>query len=176
MHVVPLLTHFLAAPRASNVYPSIPTSTALQHTLHQLQAAAICCILLASKYEEPEEFVPAISELTEYASNTYTPEYIQRLERDVLDRLGWHLTEITPLHFLGYYLLKGVLFTTDRMQGKALVEKVRMLLYQPANTLSSVAPPHSLYAFQSPRRMCLSSGSHSHADATLKRHHARLLI
>lgn len=89
-----------------------------------LQAAAICCILVASKYEEPEEFVPAISELTEYASNTYTPEYIQKLERDVLDRLGWHLTEVTPLHFLGYYLLKGVLFTTDRMQGKKLVEKV----------------------------------------------------
>ena len=38
------------------------------------------------------------------------------LEREVLSRLDWHLTEMTPLHFLGYYMLKGVLFPEDRMQ------------------------------------------------------------
>ena len=42
----------------------------------------------------------------------------------VLSKLGWSMGATTPLHFLGYYLSKGVVFEDDLMQGKALVEKV----------------------------------------------------
>lgn len=54
----------------------------------------------------------------------YSGDMIQQMEIMVLNKLEWCLTAVTPLHFLGYYLSKGVLFEDDLMQGKPLVEKV----------------------------------------------------
>lgn len=53
--------------------------------------------------------------LIKYANNNYRPQMIHEMEIMVLNRLGWCLTVVTPLHFLGYLLTKGAVFTTDRM-------------------------------------------------------------
>lgn len=91
---------------------------------NRLQLVAMCCLLVAAKYEEAEENVPTVAHLNEYANNSYKPEIIHRMEVKVLEKLGWSLTVITPLHFLGYFFHKGVLFSSDTMMDKPLVEKV----------------------------------------------------
>lgn len=91
---------------------------------NRLQLVAICCILIAAKYEEAEQNVPTVHQLNEYASNTYTPDIIHHMEIVVLTRLGWSLSITTSLHFLGYFFAKGVVFTSDSMLGKHLVPKV----------------------------------------------------
>jgi hypothetical protein len=91
---------------------------------HQLQLVALSCIMVASKFEEAEDFVPSVSELNEYTKLDYTPEMIQQMEVEVLNRLDWRLTAITPLHFLGYYLGKGCLFCSDMRQGRPLIDKL----------------------------------------------------
>lgn len=90
----------------------------------RLQLVALCCLLIATKYEEAEENVPSVRVLAEYTNNTYQPSMIHQMEIMVLTRLSWSLTVVTPLHFLGLYIEKGMIFTTDTMQGVPLIPKV----------------------------------------------------
>lgn len=93
-------------------------------TKARLQLVALCCLLIAAKYEEAEENVPTVAVLAEYTNHAYRPVMIHRMEIMVLTRLGWKLTVVTPLHFLGLYLSKGIIFTSDTMQGVSLIPKV----------------------------------------------------
>ena len=68
--------------------------------------------------------VPSVPELNEYAMDAYTSDLIQSMEMNVLNKLHWQLSSFTPLHFLGYYRGKGVLYQQDTMSGKPLVEKL----------------------------------------------------
>ena len=52
--------------------------------------------------------------------DAYTAEEVKQMEMKILYRLEWFLSSFTPLHFLGYYRSKGVLFKNDTMSGKPL--------------------------------------------------------
>lgn len=43
-------------------------------------------------------------------------------------RLDWKLNVITPAHYLGYMVGKGIIFNNDTMQGKRLIPKVSRYL------------------------------------------------
>eukprot|EP00937_MAST-01D_sp_MAST-1D-sp2_P001889 g1889.t1 len=90
----------------------------------QLQLVAIACTLIAAKLEEAEENVPSVGELNEFAQPGYNPVEVQVMEVTVLNKLGWSMGAITPLHYLGYYLSKGVVYEDDSFQGRPMIEKV----------------------------------------------------
>ena len=71
---------------------------------NRLQLVAMCCLVIAAKYEEAEENVPSISALNDLAPMTYTPEMAHQTEVLVLERLGWTLTVVTPVHYIGLYV------------------------------------------------------------------------
>lgn len=78
---------------------------------------AISCLQVAAKYEEAEENVPAVSQLSWASGIGLTIQTVQRWEVAVLEGLGWQLTCIVPLHFIEYYLTRGVLFCHDTVAG-----------------------------------------------------------
>lgn len=91
---------------------------------NQLQLLALCCLLISTKYEEAEERVPNVNELVQFGHLRYTVQQLVELEATVLATLKWRLTEYTPLHFLGYYINKGILYCSDRREGQPLTPRV----------------------------------------------------
>ncbi|CAM9397541.1 unnamed protein product, partial [Phaeothamnion confervicola] len=45
-------------------------------------------------------------------------------ELDLVRALGWDVSRVSAMHFLGYYLYRGVTFPEDQCQGRPLVDKV----------------------------------------------------
>lgn len=91
------------------------------------QLLATACISIAAKYEEAEEDCPAIPDLlhlTKLNTAGHTSLSFREGELEVLRYLGWRLRAIPPLHFIGYFLAKGVTFENDSWQGRALIEKI----------------------------------------------------
>src|SRR5688572_737235 len=82
---------------------------------------AMCCILIAAKYEELRDRVPTIEQLTECSNGTYTRALFQKMEIMVLNQvrspvlrgrlrvvqLGWRLDCVTTVHFLSLHFHDG---------------------------------------------------------------------
>lgn len=77
----------------------------------------------AAKYEEEEVRVPDSATINSYANNSYPPKMVHQMEVLLLNRLGWCLTCVTPLHYLGVFQRQGYLFSDDSMAYKPLVPK-----------------------------------------------------
>eukprot|EP01138_Halocafeteria_seosinensis_P015764 gb/GECG01016088.1/.p1 GENE.gb/GECG01016088.1/~~gb/GECG01016088.1/.p1 ORF type:complete len:340 (+),score=39.13 gb/GECG01016088.1/:1-1020(+) len=91
---------------------------------HHLQLLGLCCLNIAAKYEEAEERVPPVQQLNEIAKTSFSRGLVNQMEIMVLNQLGWCLNAVTPAHFLGYMVGKGLLFKSDTMLGKKLIPKV----------------------------------------------------
>ena len=70
---------------------------------NRLQLVAMCCLTIAAKYEEAEEHVPSLAGLNDLVTVPYLPEVAHQTEVLVLERLGWTLSVVTPVHFIGLY-------------------------------------------------------------------------
>ena len=79
---------------------------------------------MTAKYEEAEENIPALPAVLEHVNNYYTTSMVHHFEVELLNRMQWKLTMVTPVHVLGYFLNRGVLFHADRMMGRKLVSRV----------------------------------------------------
>mmetsp|Transcript_21499 Transcript_21499/g.44819 ORF Transcript_21499/g.44819 Transcript_21499/m.44819 type:complete len:315 (-) Transcript_21499:30-974(-) len=93
----------------------------------QWQLIATACISVASKYEEAEEHCPPIPELLEVTKlyqSGHTPLSFRDGECEVLGYLNWTLRAVCPLHFVGFFLSKGVTYEADLWQGRALIPKI----------------------------------------------------
>jgi len=77
----------------------------------------VSCLQVAAKYEEAEENVPAVSQLSRASGIGLSIQTVQRWEVAVLEGLGWQLTCIVPLHFVEFYMTRGVLFWGDTVAG-----------------------------------------------------------
>eukprot|EP00611_Tribonema_gayanum_P014408 TRINITY_DN25780_c0_g1_i1.p1 TRINITY_DN25780_c0_g1~~TRINITY_DN25780_c0_g1_i1.p1 ORF type:complete len:324 (+),score=57.66 TRINITY_DN25780_c0_g1_i1:53-1024(+) len=85
---------------------------------------AICCLSVAAKYEEAERNMPMVSEMAIAAETRLTTGMVTQGELSLARGLGWDISRVTAMHFLGYYLHQGVTFPSDECQGRALVTKV----------------------------------------------------
>ena len=85
------------------------------------QILAICCLQIATKYEEAEENVPALENLKKYTGAKFlTVANVQKFEIEALDSLEWSLTTIVPMHFIEYFLECGLLFYGDQVHDKLI--------------------------------------------------------
>jgi len=89
------------------------------------QLLASSCISVASKYEEAEECNPPIPHLIEIARlDKSSVDFRDRGELEVLRMLGWQLRALPPMHFVNFYIAKGILFNDDRWQKRSIMEKI----------------------------------------------------
>lgn len=91
------------------------------------QLMATACLSVAAKYEEAEEHCPPIPDLlklTKLNAVGHTSLTFREGEVEVLRHLGWKLRAIPPLHVLGYFLAKGVVFVDDTWQDRSLIDKI----------------------------------------------------
>ncbi len=63
----------------------------------------MCVHVCAAKFEEAEENVPSIAALSDLTTMPYPAETVHQTEVLVLDKLGWTLTVVTPVHFIGMF-------------------------------------------------------------------------
>lgn len=88
--------------------------------LHQ-----VTCLLIASKYDEIDDNITAISDLRDYVyrqvchqgrrDTSLVPSFnsIVDCERKMLHYFAWDLKFVLPLHFLRAFLANGVLFSNE---------------------------------------------------------------
>ena len=81
----------------------------------QWKMAAICCIVIASKYNECEDQVPELRRLEEIARQQIPNEILLDYELWALMRMGWKLNARTPIAFLHCHMIQngGVLKADD---------------------------------------------------------------
>eukprot|EP00992_Anisonema_acinus_P011332 TRINITY_DN7327_c0_g1_i2.p1 TRINITY_DN7327_c0_g1~~TRINITY_DN7327_c0_g1_i2.p1 ORF type:complete len:267 (-),score=42.75 TRINITY_DN7327_c0_g1_i2:174-974(-) len=91
----------------------------------QFQLIAMCCILIAAKFNEIEEKLPSMHDLNELAAGTYTVDLFRRLELSMLTFLKWEVTCVTPACYLKHYLNKSA---TGVAQIDSTVHRVVVLL------------------------------------------------
>ena len=76
-------------------------------TRPQWQMLAICCILIASKYNECEEHVPDFSTLEEITQQPMSNETVLSFELWALKKMAWQITTRTTISFLTCYLMSA---------------------------------------------------------------------
>jgi hypothetical protein len=70
---------------------------------NRLQLVAMCCLVIAAKYEEAEENVPHLNALNDLATIQYSADVAHQTEVLVLEKLDWTLSVVTPVHYIGMY-------------------------------------------------------------------------
>eukprot|EP00457_Paulinella_chromatophora_P007926 gb/GEZN01007952.1/.p1 GENE.gb/GEZN01007952.1/~~gb/GEZN01007952.1/.p1 ORF type:complete len:407 (-),score=34.21 gb/GEZN01007952.1/:225-1445(-) len=95
----------------------------------RIQLVAMACILVAAKFDEPDEMLPTLEDLNECAESAYTKDLIRDMESMVLKHLKWDLGVIVPLHFLSLWIDAGAVFPDDRVSGEPVSKRcVKYLL------------------------------------------------
>lgn len=113
------------------------------------QLMATACLSIAAKYEEMEEHCPQVPELlrlTKLNLVGHTSLTFRDGEVEVLRHLGWKLRAIPPLHVIGYFFSKGVIFQNDTWQGRDLIDKIPKYIKKYADFFSNLTLQE--YSFQ----------------------------
>eukprot|EP00743_Colponemidia_sp_Colp-15_P012918 GILK01014848.1.p1 GENE.GILK01014848.1~~GILK01014848.1.p1 ORF type:complete len:288 (-),score=33.84 GILK01014848.1:116-868(-) len=110
----------------------------LDRVLHQavisrtrLQLVAMCCLVIAAKFEETESKVPSVKALQQCSNNAFSIELINQMEVYLLNVLEWQVKSVTSMHFISFFIGQGVVFTSDTCEdsptgpGEKLVKYVR---------------------------------------------------
>ncbi|XP_078684485.1 cyclin-I-like [Branchiostoma floridae x Branchiostoma belcheri] len=65
-----------------------------------LRCISVSCFFLAAKINEEDEAIPSAGELVRVSECGCTANELLRMERIILDKLGWNLKDVTALDFL----------------------------------------------------------------------------
>ncbi|KAG5190821.1 cyclin-like protein [Tribonema minus] len=118
---------------------------------------AICCLSVAAKYEEAERNMPMVSEMAIAAETRLTTGMVTQGELSLARGLGWDISRVTAMHFLGYYLHQGVTFLSDECQGRALVTKVTRYMKKYVEFFANLCQQD--YSFQRHRPSTIAAAS-----------------
>jgi hypothetical protein len=101
---------------------------------NRLQLVATACILIAAKFNENEQRLPTLGELTAHTHNAYSTELIKEMELMVLGSIEWTVKVAVPIHFLEYFFEQGLLVAGDCVDSMPLCaenfEQTRRRLYK----------------------------------------------
>jgi hypothetical protein len=91
----------------------------------ELQLVATSCILIAAKFQGPEERVPPLDKLNACSKNSFTADKIVEMEMAVLKALDWRADMLTPLHVADHLLAShgGAALLTDTIDNVPLVHE-----------------------------------------------------
>lgn len=90
----------------------------------RLQLVAICCLLVAAKFEEVDDRAPSLSLLFAKCNRKFSIAQLKATELSVLQQLNWELKSCTPMHFILHFLAQGILFPSDTIDSRPVTESV----------------------------------------------------
>lgn len=127
------------------------TLISLQARPKHLNCIGVAAFYLAAKTVEEDEVLPGTLELVQKSQCGCSMSEVLRMERCILDKLGWDLRAVTPLHFLHIYhsllmanyprLLDGYKVTWSR-QLRSLTYKLGVIMEN--SSLCLQYPPSTL--------------------------------
>lgn len=74
------------------------------------------CLLLASKYDELDDYIPMIRDFQKLSRYEFAYKDCQEEEEAVLRQLNWSLGFITPYHIIESLIQQGVIFEDDKIK------------------------------------------------------------
>jgi hypothetical protein len=80
---------------------------------HRLALVSLAAIQIAAKYEEKEESVPPLEVLIARSGHPIPERQVHQMEVLMLTAMDWICTAVVPMHFLGLYAARGVVFEED---------------------------------------------------------------
>lgn len=80
---------------------------------HRLALVSLAAIQIAAKYEEKEESVPPLEILIARSGHPIPEKQVHQMEVLMLTAMDWICTAVVPMHFLGLYAARGVVFAED---------------------------------------------------------------
>jgi len=83
-------------------------------TKENLQLVILTCLILATKFSEMDEKVPALREAYNLCQGIYSIDLFKKSEGYILEQLDWNLRVITPYQFVHHYISKGCIFSSDQ--------------------------------------------------------------
>lgn len=89
----------------------------------QLHLIALCCLLIAAKFEESDVKIPRIQTLNYFVQNAFLANEFRQMELLLLEFFCWNLVLPTSAHYIEYYKLVS-LSKEDNLNG----EKVTRLM------------------------------------------------
>lgn len=81
------------------------------------------CLLVATKLHEVCEKSPKTTLVYNLCKKVLNESLIQKYETFLCQTLNWELDIITPVHFVIFYLSKGVIFDRDKIKDPAIAKK-----------------------------------------------------
>jgi hypothetical protein len=99
MSTIPVHVGCLLMDRFLSLVPTFPRSR------YQLLAAACFCV--SAKREEVEDYIPTFDDWVMLCAGQFTKKDFVQMEILLLNILEWEIAEVTPIHFLDYYLQRS---------------------------------------------------------------------
>lgn len=90
----------------------------------KFQIIAMCCILVAAKFDEPDYSRPTIEMINSCSETRFTLDAIRQYEVLVLKELHWQLAVTVPAQFLDIYYANGVVFHSDLVDGQPATNRI----------------------------------------------------
>ncbi len=90
----------------------------------KLQLMAVCCLLVAAKFEEVDDRAPSLSLLFVKCNRKFSIAQLRTTELSVLQQLNWELKSSTPMHFILHFVSQGVIFPSDTIESHPVTSAV----------------------------------------------------
>ncbi|XP_076801520.1 cyclin-J-like [Clavelina lepadiformis] len=98
----------------------------------ELQMLVLCCLLVASKFEEREEKIPKFKVLLDHLQWSLNASEYLNMEIKLLSAFEWHIGFPTASHFKEYYM-QYALGARDLHAGRQLVNREQAYVYLEKN-------------------------------------------
>eukprot|EP01135_Chromosphaera_perkinsii_P009940 Nk52_evm33s1967 gene=Nk52_evmTU33s1967 len=86
---------------------------------NHLQIIGVCCLLLASKFQEAWNTHPSLKELVIACNHMYTASDIERMEKLVINKLNWEMHSVTP-HVVAHQIATSLPLDKDARERLAV--------------------------------------------------------
>jgi len=82
------------------------------------QLVCLCCVTIAIKFEEQEQYVPSFRVLQAISRHQYQSMDFMKMEAEILSSMNWKVNIVGHYHFILYFMKQGCLFETDSIRGE----------------------------------------------------------
>lgn len=89
----------------------------------QLHLIALCCLLIAAKFEECDLNIPRIPTLNYFVQNAFLTNEFRQMEILLLEFFCWNLVLPTSAHYIEYYKL-AALCSNDNLNGEKVTPQM----------------------------------------------------
>lgn len=110
---------------------------------------ALIALLISTKFHETCDLTPKTRHVYDLCKEKFGEKNIMRYESLVAGILEWEFDIQTPLHFVNYYLSKGVIFSSDQMTCYNIQEQMKSIRLFAKKVTFCVLDDYNFYQYTS---------------------------